>query len=129
MNTAGVLWGTGIRRKLTTSLGLAIAVATSITTVPPAWSALGLPEIASKNFVQKFAQDLINPLMHAESKLEIAQAQTTQTLNQIYLSQLQSSLYSAQADMVKAPTQTVQERIDTLQQQIKDLQTKAGGSR
>jgi hypothetical protein len=90
---------------------------------------MGLPEVASKTFVQTSVQEKINPMLQTESKLLIAQAQTTTALNQILLQQLQSSLYSAQKDMVTAPSQTVQERIDALNKQIHDLETVSNGGR
>jgi hypothetical protein len=85
--------------------------------------------VALKTFVLETIQSRTDPMLQTESKLLIAQAQTTQTLNQIYLSQLQSSLYSAQQDQQKAPSHTVDQRIEELQQQIKDLQKNTGGSR
>jgi hypothetical protein len=122
-------WGTGFRKTLTSVLGLITATATAVVAVPPAWEAMGLPEIASRAFVAMHVQNTIGPMLQTESKLLVAQAQQQQTLNQILLTQLQSSLYAARRDMATAPTQTVQERIDSLTKQINDLQTTATGSR
>jgi hypothetical protein len=122
-------WGTGFRKTLTSMLGLVTATATAVVAVPPAWEAVGLPEVASRAFVAMHVQKTVDPMLQTESKLLIAQAQQQQTLNQILLSQLQSSLYAAQRDMASAPTQTVQERIDSLKKQIADLQTTSTGSR
>jgi hypothetical protein len=122
-------WGNGWRKTITSFLALITATATAIVAVPPAWSALGLPEVASKLFVLDRIQEKIDPMLQTESKLLVAQAQQSSTLNQILLSQLQSSLYSAQQDMKVAPSQTVQQRIDDLQRQIQNLQTNGGGSR
>jgi hypothetical protein len=122
-------WGNGIRKSITAIAGTIAAVAGAVVAVPPAWSALDLPEIASRRFVYDHVQAIINPMLQTESKLLIAQAQTTAALNQILLTQLQSSLYAAQKDMATAPSQTVQERIDALNRQIHDLQTNNGGGR
>lgn len=89
------------------------ALSGAIVAVPPAWSALGLPEFASKMFVHL----QVDPI-------KVAQAQTTQAINQLNLTQLQSSLYAAQQDMTKAPSATVQQRIEDLQQQIAQTQAK-----
>ena len=124
-----VFWSTNLRRTVTSVFSLIAAIAGSVVSVPPAWTAMGLPEVASKVFVLVKIQENIDPMLKTESKLLIAQAQTTQTLNQIYLSQLQSSLYAAQQDEQKAPSHTVEQRIEELQQQIKDLQKNNGGSR
>ena len=123
------IWGNGWRKALTSFLATVTAAATAVVAVPPAWEAMGLPEVASKVFVQASVQEKINPMLQTESKLLVAQAQTTSTLNQILLQQLQSSLYSAQKDMASAPSQTVQERIDELNKQIHDLQTTSNGGR
>jgi len=121
-----VFWSTNLRRTATSFFALVAAVAGSIVSVPPAWSAMeDVAGIARKAWVQS----QIDPMLQTESKLLIAQAQTTATLNQILLQQLQSSLYSAQKDMATAPSQTVQERIDALNKQIHDLQTTANGAR
>jgi len=123
------LWNTRARR-LSTAAGLLAALCGLIVGIGPATSKLlDLQPIALKTYVLDSIQSKIDPMLQTESKLLIAQAQTTSTLNQIYLSQLQASLYAAQQDEQKAPSHTVQQRIDDLQQQIKDLQKNGGGSR
>ena len=122
-------WGTGLRKTITSLLATVTAAATAVVAVPPAWDAMGLPEVASRTFVHDHVQKTIDPMLQTESKLLVAQAQTTSTLNQILLQQLQSSLYAAQKDMAAAPSQTVQERIDSLSRQIHDLQTTSNGAR
>lgn len=120
------VWGTGVRKMLSTLTliaGLVVAVPQA-TAVVYEWQ-----PVAFKTFVLAAIQSKIDPMLQVESKLLLAQAQQQQTLNQIYLSQLQSSLYAAQQDMDKSPSHTVQERIDQIKQQIQDLQTKTGGSR
>src|ERR1700688_2940762 len=86
-------WGTGLRKTITSSFATITAAATAIVAVPPAWEAMGLPEVASRGFVAAHVQKTIDPMLQTESKLLIAQAQTTSALNQILLTQLQSSLY------------------------------------
>ena len=117
-------------RRVASGVTLIAGVCGVVVGIGPAASKLSdLQPIAFKTYVLDSIQSKIDPMLQTESKLLVAQAQTTQTLNQIYLSQLQSSLYSAQQDMDKAPSHTVQQRIDELQQQIKDLQKNTGGSR
>ena len=122
-------WGTGLRKTITSVFATITAAATSVVAVPPAWEAMGLPEVASRTFVHDHVQKTIDPMLQTESKLLIAQAQTTAALNQILLQQLQSSLYAAEKDMAAAPSQTVQERIDALQKQIADLKMNSSGGR
>lgn len=117
MNFTAFLFGTATRR-ITTLCAMVAAVCGAIVGVPPAWSALGLPEVASKVFV------------HAQvDPIKSAQADTSKAVNQLILTQLQSSLYAAQQDQIKAPSQTVNQRIQELQLQIQAVQSKitAGG--
>ena len=129
MDLVAMIWGTGVRRALTSFFAFVAAAAGAIAAVPPAWSAMGLPEVAFKSYVLTSIQAKIDPMLQTESKLLVAQAQQQQTLNQILISQLQSSLYAAKKDMVAAPSDTVQSRIDDLQRQIQTLQTQTGSSR
>ena len=120
------VWGTGFRKMLST-IALLAGV---IVAIPPATAVvLDWQPVAFKTFVLNAIQAKIDPMLQTESKLLVAQAQTTQTLNQIYLAQLQSSLYAAKQDMKVAPSQTVQDRIDALQKQIDDMQKNTGSSR
>jgi cell division protein FtsL len=125
-----VFWSTNLRRTATSIFALITALASSIVAVPPAVAIVSdWQPVAFKTFVLETIQSKTDPMLQTESKLLIAQAQTTATLNQIYLSQLQASLYAAQQDQQKAPSHTVDQRIEELQQQIKDLQRNTGGSR
>ncbi len=105
------------------------AIAGAVTAVPPAWSAPGLPEAATRWYVLDRIKNTVDPMLQTESKLLVAQAQQQQTLNLILLSQLQSSLYAAKKDMAASPSDTVQARIEDLQRQIQALQMQAGSSR
>jgi hypothetical protein len=107
------LWGSGLRKTITSISGMIAAIAGAVVAVPPAWSALGLPAVAS----QVFVHSLVDPL-------QIAQNQTTDAINQLLLSQLQGQLYQAQQDRAKAPSATVDQRIQQLEQQIQQTQAK-----
>lgn len=108
-----VIWSTPIRKSVTALAGMIGAVATAIIAVPPAWSSLGLPEIASKVFVHQ----QVDPI-------KITQADTTRAVYQLSITQLEGSLYAAQLDQIKAPSETVTQRIQELQQQIQQVQQK-----
>ncbi len=119
MATIGsIVWGTGLRKSVTATAGMISAVAVAVVAVPPAWSALGLPEVASKVFVHQ----QVDPV-------KLAQADTTRAVYQLQLQNLESSLYAAQKDQVTAPSQTVADRIQDLQQQIQQVQSKLNGTR
>jgi hypothetical protein len=125
-----VFWSTNLRRTATSIFALVTAFASSIVAIPPAVALVAdWQPIAFKTYVLDRIQTTINPMLQTESKLLIAQAQTTAALNAILLTQLQSSLYAAQKDMQTAPSQTVQERINDLNKQIHDLQTTSAGGR
>ena len=111
-----LLWSTNLRRTATSALALITAVASSVVAVPPAWTAMGLPEVASKTFV------------HSEvDPVKVAQSDTTRAVYLLTLNQLQSSLYAAQQDQIKAPSATVDQRIADLQNQIAAIQAKLAG--
>lgn len=107
------LWGSGLRKTITSICGMIAAIAGAVVAVPPAWSALGLPALASQTFVHS----LVDPM-------QTAQNQTTQAINQLLLNQLQQQLYQAQQDQAKTPSATVDQRIQQLQQQIQQTQAK-----
>ena len=95
-------------------IGASIAgTAAGIVAINQAWSTLGLPEVATKPYVH----EQVDPL-------KLAQADTTRAVYQLSLAQLQSSLYAAQQDQLKAPSETVTQRIGELQQQINQVQSK-----
>ncbi len=108
-----LIWGTRLRRTLTSIFSLIAASCGAIVAVPPAWSGLGLPEVASKVFVHQ----VVDPV-------RLAQADTTKAVYLLTLQQLQSSLYAAEQDKAKSPSHTVDERIDELTQQIQQTQAK-----
>ncbi len=113
MDLKTIFWSSGFRKTLTSIFSLIAAGAGAIVAVPPAWSALGLPEAASKMFVR----GQVDPI-------KLAQADTTKAVYLLTLQQLQSSLYAAELDKAKAPSGTVDARINDLQQQIQQTQAK-----
>jgi len=113
MNFTTLVWGTRFRKWLTSIFALVAASAGAVNAVPPAWSALGLPEVATHWWVNEQV-----------SPVKLAQADTTRAVWQLQLQQLQSSLYAAKLDEQKAPSQTVEQRIQELEQQIQQTQSK-----
>jgi hypothetical protein len=107
------VWGTLLRKSLTAFFSTIAAIAAAVVAVPPAWTAIGLPEVASKMFVH----EQVDPI-------KTAQTDTTRAVWSLSLAQLQSSLYAAQQDKIKAPSATVDQRIQDLQQQIQQVQAK-----
>src|SRR5579872_2303422 len=116
----GLVWSTALRKTVTASAAMVAAVAGAIVAVPPAWSAMGLPELASKFYVM----ETVKPIRKETKEVQLAQAETTRALYQLQLQSLQGSLYAAQQDHDKAPSQTVDQRIQELQQEIQQVQTK-----
>lgn len=106
-------WATGLRKTVTSIAGTVAAVGGAIVAVPPAWSALELPIMATRVFVG----EQVKPL-------KLAQADTTKAVWQLQLQSLQSSLYAAKIDQQKAPSATVDQRIQDLEQQIQQTQAK-----
>lgn len=98
---------------VTSIAATAAAVCGAIVAIPPAWTAMGLPQVAMRSYVDpKFEH------------YDIAQADTTRALYQLQMQNLESSLYAAQKDQTTSPSQTVDQRIQELQQQIQQTQQK-----
>ena len=130
MSIITTFWGTRCRKTITSVAATIAAVASAIVGINTATPVLAeWQPVAFKTYVDHKIVEITNPMLQTESKLLVAQAQTTAALNQILLTQLQSSLYAAQRDMAAAPSQTVQERIDALNKQIADLKTNSSGGR
>lgn len=109
------IWGTRLR-KILTSVSL---IAGAVAAVPPAAAVvLEWQPLAFKSYVN----GKVDPI-------RLAQADTTKAVYLLTLQQLQSSLYAAEQDKAKAPSQTVDERINDLQQQIQQTQTKLNATR
>ena len=106
------VWGS-TPRKITTVLSVIGVACGTVAAIPPAWSALELPVIATHLFVN-----------HQIEPIRLAQADTTRAVWQLQLQNLQSSLYAAKIDQQKAPSPTVDQRIDALQQEIQRTQAK-----
>ena len=96
----------------TAALGLLVAGSSAIVGVPPAWTALGLPD-ATKTWT--LAQ--LKPMAEAQNA-------TTRAVDQLLLNQLKSSLYQAKRDKEAAPSTTVDQRIEDIKQEIDRIQTK-----
>jgi hypothetical protein len=113
-------WGSGLRKAITSICALIASVSGAVVAIPPAWSALGLPVLASQTFVN----ETLRPIQDDSAKMHLAQATTAQAVNQLLLAQYQAQLYQAQKDKVAAPSSTVDQRIEELQQQIAAIQVK-----
>ena len=125
-----LFWGTSLRKTVTSFAAMIAAITGAIVGISAASPVLAeWQPIAFKTYVEERITKKTDPMLQTESKLLIAQAQTTSALNQILLTQLQSSLYAAQRDQAAAPSQTVQERIDELNKQIADLKSNSSGGR
>jgi hypothetical protein len=114
MDIYGALWSTGFKKTITSTAGVIAAVAGAVTAVPPAWSALDLPVVATRIFV-----------LGETGPIKLAQSDTTRAVQQLQLQNLQSSLYAAKLDQSKNPgVQTIDQRVQDLEEQIKQTQTK-----
>lgn len=131
MELLNLLWGTGIRRTITAVCGTAAAMAGAVTTVPPAWHQMGLPEVATKAHVAQAIDDKLKPFVDDNKAIHTSQAETTQSVERLlrfqqrsYKSQLEDRLYQAEQDPAAAASPTVQQRIRDLKAQIEDVTKK-----
>jgi hypothetical protein len=110
------LWGSPVRKWFTNVAGAVAVVAGAIVAVPPAWSMLGLPEVATHWWVGSE----LAPMRAEQMRQRMVQNQTTVAVERSTLYQLQASLDKAKQDAVAAPSATVQERIVELAAQIEE---------
>jgi hypothetical protein len=124
-------WSSTSRKAITSFLATVAAVAGAFAAIPPAWTALGLPEVASHTYVT----EAIRPVRYAQEQSE---TKLTGAINRLYQSQktlyrsqleqarnlLEESLYRAKHDPAAASSETVQEHIRDLQQKINETTTK-----
>jgi hypothetical protein len=135
-----LVWGNNWKKAMTSMFALAAAIAGAITSVPPAWTAMGLPEVASKQFVREAANEAVKPVKVAEDQY---QSKTTIAINKLYdfqrkqyqflladhKTQLEGQLFSAQHDPAAASSPIVQDRIRELTEQINDTNAQISAAR
>lgn len=62
-----LVWGTSLRKSITATAGAIAAVAGAVVAVPPAWSALGLPELATRAWAQS---TIYHPIRAAQTQTQ-----------------------------------------------------------
>lgn len=128
MDIASTVWGTSVRKRITVTFGSITAVAGAIVAVPPAWSQLGLPEMASKMYVERTLQ----PLRLAQQsfqrtardiQIDIAEGKRSQAQEAIakWTLELQRSRDAQSTQLIQTQIRELQNTSDRLGQQIRTL--------
>ena len=123
------IWGTNFRKSITSLFGLIAALGGAVVAVPPAWTALSLPEIATRGYVHQS----VDPIKAAQTELRES---NTKAINRLYRSQLElyksqlvEALFRAQHDPTSATSETAQEHIRDLQDKINEVTSKINAQR
>jgi len=119
MTVATALWGSPTRKTVTSIAGMVAAVAGAVVAVPPAWEAMGLPEVASRNYVH----ETVRPIQLVQDKTSATLDRLYKSQLELYRSQLQDQLFRAQQDPAQN-SPTVQQRVQDLHGQIEEVTKK-----
>ncbi len=130
MPISTILWGSGLRKAITSTAGLIAAIAAAITAVPPAWSALGLPEFASKTFVDariepiKVAQADTQKILR-DLQIDVAEGKKERTDDSIanWKLQLGRATDAQDRSMIERHLQELEDTRTKLEDQIKTLRS------
>jgi hypothetical protein len=130
MTISTALWGTDLRKAVTSTAALVAGVATAITAVPPAWSALGLPEFASKSFVDgriepfKIAEGDTQNILR-ELQIEVAEGKKERADDSIssWRLQLDRAGDAESRSIIERQIQELQDTKAKLDEQIKTLRS------
>lgn len=115
------VWGTKNRRIITSIAGMIAAICAVVSGVPPAWTALGLPEVASKVFVEQQLQ----PVRAAQSNVESSVRRTDLDLAKMHVGFIDDQIVRWNIELQKAADdaarQMIQSQIANLQNQKEEV--------
>lgn len=114
------IWGTSLRKWITSICVTISAMAGTIVAVPPAWSALGLPEVASKNWAIKNIHDPIR-MAQAQNQRQIIDLQLDIATGK--LDQLDNNRASLEIEKLKTIDDQIKARADV---QIRKIERDTG---
>lgn len=120
MDPLKVLWGNNWRKAATSFLAFVAAVAGAVTAIPPAWTAIGLPEVASKRYVHETVDPVRIAQMEAQEKLNKAVNRLYRSQLELYKSQIGEALFRAQHDPTITTSETAQEHVRELQEKLSE---------
>lgn len=115
-----VLWATPLRKTITALAATISAVCGAIVALPPAWSAIGLPEIATRQWTRI---EIYHPMRAAQSTVTRQVIDLQIDIANGKLDQLENSRVQLEIEKLKAPDDSIRARVDS---QIRKIDRDAG---
>jgi len=103
------LWGTSLRKTLTSIAAAVSAVCGAIVALPPAWSAIGLPEVATRQWTRT---EIYHPMKLAQSTVTSQVLDLQIDLANGKLDQLDNARAAVEIEKLKVPDDQVKARVD-----------------
>jgi len=117
-------WGTNNRKAMTSLFAFIAAFCGAVAGVPPAWTAIGLPVPASKEYVRQVIEPVKAAQIDSHTTLTKAVNRLYRSQLELYKSQLTEALFRAEHDPAATTSGTVQEHIHDLQDKLNEATSK-----
>lgn len=118
------LWGTNSRKAMTSLFAFIAAFCGAVAGLPPAWTAVGLPVPASREYVSQIIEPVKLAQIENHTTLTKAVNRLYRSQLELYKSQLTEALFRAEHDPAAATSGTVQEHIHDLQDKLSEATSK-----
>lgn len=103
------LWGTSFRKAITALAATISAICGAIVALPPAWSAMGLPEVATRQWTKS---EIYQPIKTAQSTVKNQVLDLQIDLANGKLDQLDNARAALEIEKLKVPDDQIKARVD-----------------
>ena len=114
------LWGTSFRKAVTSVAAAISAVCGAVLALPSAWSAVGLPEVATRQWTRA---EIYQPIKTAQSSVTNQVIDLQIDLANGKLDQLENSRVQLEIEKLKVPDGEIKARVDS---QIRKIDRDSG---
>lgn len=104
------LWGTSLRKTITSIAAAISAVCGAIVALPPAWSAVGLPEVATRQWTRI---EVLHPMRTAQSTVTRQVIDLQIDIANGKLDQLDNARVQLEIEKLKVPDDGIKARVDS----------------
>jgi hypothetical protein len=104
------LWGTSLRKTITSIAAAISAVCGAVVGLPPAWSAIGLPELATRQWTRT---EIYHPIKTAQSTVTKQVIDLQIDIANGKLDQLDNARTALEIEKLKVPDDSIKARVDS----------------
>ena len=104
------LWGTSLRKTVTSIAASVSAVCAAIVGLPPAWSAIGLPEVATRQWTHT---EVYTPMKTAQATVTRQVIDLQIDIANGKLDQLDNSRTALEIEKLKVPDDAIKAKVET----------------